>query len=66
MGNKAKTRNTGETPVRTIRVPDRAWKRWQMAADISGIDRSSFIKTVVNNAAHQILQAANAEDGDDG
>lgn len=60
--SKAKPRNTGETPVRSIRVSEKFWEKWRMAAELAGTDRNKFIVKVVNNAAHMILEAARYEE----
>lgn len=64
MGNKAKPRNTGETPVRSIRVSEKFWEKWKRAAELAGTDRNKFIVKVTNNAAHLILEAARYEEQD--
>lgn len=54
--SRAKSRQTGRTPTRSVRVADKFWREWEMAAKLAGVDRNRFIVAVVNNAAHQILR----------
>jgi uncharacterized protein (DUF1778 family) len=61
---RSKPRNSGETPTRSIRVSDRVWAKWKMAAELAGTDRNKFIVKVTNNAAHIILEAARYEEQD--
>lgn len=65
MGSKSKPRNTGETPVRSIRVSDKFWEKWKRAAELAGTDRNKFIVKVTNNAAHLILESARFEEQED-
>ena len=58
MGNKTSRRNIERTPTHSIRVADKFWHEWEIAAKLANIDRNRFIITVVNNAAQQIIKDA--------
>lgn len=58
----SKKSTRGTTPVRSLRVPDKFWHRWNIAAKVAGIDRNKFVMTVVNHAADVILTDYHKDD----
>jgi hypothetical protein len=47
-----------------VRVPDKHWREWAMAAKLAGVDRNRFIIAVCNNAAFQILKEQKDKEDD--
>jgi len=56
--SKAKPRNDRGTPIRSVRISDRFWEKWRMAASLSGVSRNQFMVSVTNHAAQQIIEEA--------